>query len=327
LTAGASWIGLELSDYTVDEQLSSGSFSDVYLAHHSKTGAKRVFKSPKNEYSPLSEVATGWFPTRALVQVTGAIGSTKPDTFRLLRKQHEKLQHVRHKSLVTVDELVEDGSLCYYSMDFLDGKPFRTLLGQDAAGGDYKSRKQHIRLLVQLARVIDELNVSTAFGAHGDLKPENIMVSGESISIIDPGYFGPLTDQDEGRGRSGAVTTPQYYPLLEADDMLAFGLMLWETATGFQPLFQRRSSDEITSNRASSELREHVRHHELTGNYFSSAILDIPDPRELDETVSAEFEQILFKAVRIKNDGGKLFPEKGFGSFAEIAGALEEALK
>jgi serine/threonine protein kinase len=204
-------------------------------------------------------------------------------------------------------------------MPLVEGPTLRKLI---------KQAKVPISALVETAQAMARLSENEAFRYHGDLKPENILISTSGVKIIDPGYFGPL-DCEEGAIASAAITTPAYYPCMEPDDLLAFGLILWECALGIHPL---KPSDTVfveghDQENFAPELVRWVRAYEQVGYYFLRPILSLPVPTEIKPELPAVLEEVLYKSIglgRLAN--GAIEKSSGFKNFREIAEALLNVL-
>ncbi len=311
----SSWVGLQVEDCAIQSALGEGAFSWVYLGS-TEDGSKAVFKvaKPAGSVGKFSSDITQYFPTRALVQMTGSYGDARIDASDLLIKQAERLKSSPHKNLLQLENVINKGALCYYRCEYLEGKTLRHLIQAGEATP---------ATLLNLARAMEDIARESNFGAHGDLKPDNIMVNQDGIKLIDPGYFGEVLDLDGGRGNA-LVTTPAYYPNLIADDIFAFGVIAWEIYVGQHPL----TDDFSTAQRAADdmiapELLTMVRAKEFTGNYFVSKLLQLRNPSEINSKISPTLGHLLLKLLRLKiNEKNRLALDDGFESFAGVVLAL-----
>jgi serine/threonine protein kinase len=140
----------------------------------------------------------------------------------LLRRQAAKLSACDDASLVKAIETGVANDQAYLSMEYLPGPTLRELLCHGRAG---------VQILIEVLEGLHRLERNSHFGHHGDLKPENIIVTAGGAKMIDPGDFLDSFD----RARANCVTTSAYYPLLRPIDSMAFGAMLWEVVLGCQP--------------------------------------------------------------------------------------------
>ncbi|MBA4077705.1 MAG: hypothetical protein C0508_21940 [Cyanobacteria bacterium PR.023] len=311
LEAGStSWIGLQIEDCIVESLIGEGAFSWTYLGK-AENGSSTVFKvaKPAANVGKFSSGATQIFPTRALLQITGAYCDVRLDAVELLSKQAQRLKSSPHKNLLEVQSITDDGVLCYYRYEYVSGKTLRQLI---------QSGEATQQTLIKLAQTLEHIAKESDFGAHGDLKPENIVFGQSGIKLIDPGYFGDVLDLAGSSGYA-AVTTPAYYPTLEPDDLFAFGVMAWEILVGHHPFHDELSSAQPVA----PDLLELVRASEIAGNFFISRILQVRHPSELNPKISLSLGTVLLKLLRLKiNEKQQLALDDGFRSFGAIAGAL-----
>src|SRR5205823_1116164 len=122
-------------------------------------------------------------------------------------------------------------------MEYLKGMTLRHLINSDLKPGGMLVKD--IGASIKVFEAFCQLSQSK-LDYHGDLKPENIILSGGGVRVIDPGYFGSMRCK-EGMVPHVVVSSPQYYPCLEPDDSLAAALCLWELCLG-QPLLARVDS-------------------------------------------------------------------------------------
>src|SRR5262249_33610081 len=167
-----------------------------------------------------------FFATQALAFITGGTMVMHPDAVQLLGIQCKKFQQSADPSLPQIDKFVTDKDTGYCRMELLEGPTLREAMTAGPVA---------ISLLLELVRIMQRLSENPNFEYHGDLKPENIIITASGLKIIDPGHFGPLDCREGHLGRC-IITTPAYYPLLIPDDLFALGIILWEIACRRHPL-------------------------------------------------------------------------------------------
>lgn len=309
------WTGMKVGRFVLDEQVGAGAFSYAYLATDSVTGKKRVLKFAKT-VPPDYEIP---HQSKALMFGTGCMQDVAPDPVALLRSQFDKLRWHPDSALPSVDELVEQNGYWYYRMEYIEGETFRHLLSQQLQ----PSHNQLLKIFAKLCAAIEDLLRRGTFMYHGDLKPENVMIDNQGVRLLDPGFFGPMETQ-YGLVDPCIITTPRYYPLMTADDLLAVGLMMWETFCHTHPLAMPASTDTMDRSLVSDELYEFIRRRELVGQFYASPIISAPLPSQLDERISFELEAVLLKAVHLKlrKDGIREL-DAGYADFTEMRSAIE----
>lgn len=309
-----TWVGLQVGDYTIDHKLGEGNYSWVYHGLHDDTNESMAFKVAKPQDQATGDTAqTGSLPTKAMAMVTGGIADVKPLTNKLLALQHKKLAAIDESGLIRVGALTDKPELTYYGMEYLQGQTLRQLMVNE---------RVTIEKMMEVSRCLDKLSKNGKFVHHGDIKPENIMFGQAGAVLIDPGYFGRLELENGSSLSNCAVTTPAYYPTLEPDDLLAFGLLLWEVVLGQQPLKRKGFTGNSDLSRIGPQLLELVQLQEAVGKYLLSAILDVQMPSQIHPNIDQNLERLLLQGLRLRSTQAGLELDTGFRSFAAFSGAL-----
>jgi len=226
IQSSSSWVGRTIDDCHIESQFADGAFSWIYRARENYTDRIRLFKVAKPEQL-IHQDGLDPFCTQSLAITDGDIKLVKPNTNALLTSQHSRLYPRLDSGLVRVGKLHVDSGRSYFSMEYLGKTNLRQHL---------QTEKMDISIFANLACQLAEIRKPHKFQYHGDLKPENIMVTGDGIKAIDPGYFGAM-ESEQGESLEVAVTTSWYYPFLKPDDLFAFGLIFWEAVLKMHPLY------------------------------------------------------------------------------------------
>ncbi len=181
--------------------------------------------------------------------------SSQPEAISRFEKEARAACALNHPNIVTIYELGEVKGTCYIAMELVMGETVRKLL----ASGPIPFRKT----VAIAAQIADALARAHTLGiVHCDLKPENLMVSGDTAKILDFGLAKLLgvnqardSDASTSTTKQGTVTgtvgymSPEQATGCDVDfrsDQFSFGLVLYEMVTGF-PAFQKKSYAETTA--------------------------------------------------------------------------------
>ena len=170
------------------------------------------------------DIDTGW--DVAVKSVRGAPDSTAAQR---LRREASVTASIDHPGVVGVRGVGDDDGRTFVVMDLLPGRDMASLL----ADGPLPLP----RALSLLAGVGEALRAVHRTGVvHGDIKPANVMVTGEQATLID---FGIATDPSGWGGRNSYGTTatmaPEQIrdePLTSATDMYSLGALAFAALTG-----------------------------------------------------------------------------------------------
>ena len=271
------------SHYLIETEIGSGTFARVYLARDlqlDRPVALKVFKPD----CPVT-------PSTALAEARAAAA-------------------LNHPNLCTIYAVDDTAGVPIIAMEFVPGQPLSSLLSQGVPALD-----EQLVIGRQIAAGMATAHESGI--VHGDLKPENVMVSDDRlVKILDFGLArrlrrsrgGQLVDTIElgiaeiGEGLFG---TPRYLapeqtrgePASFASDVFALGVMLYELATGrtaFEAPYVLQVLDQIRSVDPEAMAAQ-------TPQPFRPLILSMlePDPRnrlitmrQITEEISAVCESV-----------------------------------
>jgi serine/threonine protein kinase len=308
-----SWTGLLVGDFSIEELIAEGALFRAYRGVRDEDGVERAFKVAKQVHE-LEAASADNAATCAHALLVGHVTKVTPDSGELLALQAQKLLSISCSELVSIERVDKADGVFYCQMEMLEGKTLRQLMERGSVP---------LQLFLDLAVIMQGLSDDDKFEYHGNLSPENIMVTADGIKLLDPGYWGPLRCE-EGEMPMCAVTTPAYYPSLEPDDLLALGLIIWEAALGQRPLGERGDSETIDLSRVGEGLLEWVRLNEGVGKFFLSPILEIFAPSQLRIDMPSALENFLLEAIRLRLlPNGVLDKETGIKSFSAMASAIQ----
>jgi serine/threonine protein kinase/tetratricopeptide (TPR) repeat protein len=216
--------------YTIERELGGGGMSRVFLATESALSRRVVIKV----LSP--ELAQGLSAERFTREIRLAA----------------RLQHPHIVPLFTAGDV--DG-LPYYTMPFVEGESLRTRLDR---GGAF-SISSGVQVLRDVARALEYAHLHDV--VHRDIKPDNVLLSGNSAVVTDFGIAKALTAAITHAGNAGAtltqfgfaIGTPTYMAPEQAAgdpdvdhraDIYAFGCLAYEMITGHPP-FATKSTQAL----------------------------------------------------------------------------------
>ena len=219
--------------YHIIRLLGSGGTARVYLAKHIKLNSYRAIK---------------------------CISKTHP-LYDLQRNEAQILKNLKHSCIPIIYDIEEDEEGSYIVEQYLEGETLKDyVLGNGPIPEDII-----IGYAIQLCDLFHYLHSNDRPVLYVDLKPDNLMISGRSLKLID---FGSAIYQDELQDRNITATrgyaAPELYRrrgLDERCDIYGIGMLLYYMATGIMisPNVKQISNiDQISG--CSKELKNIINH-------------------------------------------------------------------
>jgi len=197
-------------------------------------------------------------------------------------RESQALARLDHPAIVKVFDAGGDGGQAYLVMELVPGEPLSKVL--------QSKRLDRPRLLALLEKVARGVHHAHEKGViHRDLKPDNILVTGDEPKVADFG-LAHLVESSPALTRSGAVLgTPMYMAPEQVEggseitartDVHALGVLLYEILAG-RPPHPGTSIPEV----------------------YAKIARDEPErPRRLDPSVPWELEAVALKALEKNPD-------------------------
>jgi serine/threonine protein kinase len=171
----------------------------------------------------------------------------RPEVLSNLRHEFYCAQALSHRSIVKVHELDRDEDVAFFTMELIEGELLSSAL--ERSGPSSISGPHAWSIILEIADGLAHAHARNV--VHGDLKPQNIMItnSGE-LRILDFGASHALAHRrSSADGARKTNLTPAYAccELLEGreadprDDLYALACVTYELLAGEHP-FQHRSS-------------------------------------------------------------------------------------
>jgi serine/threonine protein kinase len=189
-----------------------------------------------------------------LVKVLPGALSLAIDSTRFEQAIRQLGERLGHPSLVAPRGAGRAGSCVYHTRAFVEGTTLRAWLARHG--------ELPLRRTVEILRdVLTALAHAHAAGiAHGDLKPENVVLADGQTLVADAGVLGAIVDATAGNAGAAATSalcaTDYLAPERRAgevagasprDDMFAVGVLVHEMLTGRPPTVDPEPLDAVRS--------------------------------------------------------------------------------
>lgn len=210
-----------------------------------------------------------------------------------LRREAEALSLIRHHGFVTLHHVVRAEAMDLLVMERLVGESLARHLEDLGQRGDRMELLDVLKLLRVLAEALAAAH--DAGFAHRDLKPDNVLLAGARVVVLDLGLFVPevlVGPENVPAGSADYIAPEVLFGEVtrgegELVDLYALGAIAHELLTGVAPY----ASDSVAAT-----LARHV-----------SA--DVPDPRDLradvPEDLASLVRELLAKSPRDRPRGAE----------------------
>jgi len=167
-------VGDRISEYVLDEQVGSGSFGQVWRAHH------HIWKD---------DVVAIKIPTDS-------------QFVRNLQQEGSVIHGLKHPNIVRAIGLDPYADIPYLIMEYVDGPTLRQLVDEHPSGLPIRTVQ---RIVCGILRALDHAHQNNVI--HRDIKPANILITDARSKALEDIEEADVKVTDFGLGRVGQVTT------------------------------------------------------------------------------------------------------------------------
>lgn len=298
------WIGRAIGSYQVRERIGRGGMATVYLAHDPKHNRNVAIKVLRPELAATLGVE------------------------RFLR-EIEIAAQLTHPHMLPLFDSGEDQGVLYYVMPYVEGESLRDRLEREKQ----LPLADAIRLTEQIASALTYAHERGII--HRDIKPGNILLSGDQASVADFGIARAVeaAGGDRITGTGLAIGTPAYMSPEQAmgtsdvsasTDVYALGCVVYEMVSGRAPfegptpqaLLSKHVADSVPALRSVNPslplfveraveraLAKQPSHRFPSANAFAQAlstgsvVARVPNPRQKRRTLRVAGGAVLLAAT------------------------------
>ncbi|XP_045195540.2 uncharacterized protein LOC123551011 [Mercenaria mercenaria] len=201
----------KVGNYVIGKIIGEGTFSKVREARHVTNSEKRAVKV---------------LPKKTILK--------RPDVRRRFMREVKSLRKITHRNIVHIHEVMETAGNYYIVMDLLKGDNFKEYLNK-------RKRLVEDEAKHFMYQVVDAVHYMHSRGiVHRDMKPENIILNGDLIKIVDFGLCACIKEGDIMTTQCGspAYAAPEIFskePYTKLVDVWSIGVILFLAVTGCMP--------------------------------------------------------------------------------------------
>jgi serine/threonine protein kinase len=222
-----------------------------------------------------------------------------------MRREARTAAQINSPNIATIYSFEEIGERLFIVMEYVDGEPLTKLIARGPM-----PEAELCRIGREVAEALAEAHAKGI--VHRDIKPDNIMVSGRRVKVLDFGIAKQVTPTAGSNDPTAYLTqqgmiigTVQYMSPEQAlgkaldarTDIFSLGIVLYQAATGRLPFQGETATDTITR-----------------------IVRDEPvDPATVNRSLSPNLAKIIARCLRKPR-------EQRFDSAADLASALESQM-
>jgi len=244
--------------------------------------------------------------TVAIKVLPASVAADHEATARLRREARTAAQ-LYHPNIAMIHAIEQEGDRIFIVMEYVEGEPLSKIIKRGAL-----SEAELCRIGRGVAEALAEAHAKGI--VHRDIKPDNIMVNGQRVKVLDFGIAKQVdapapSSQDAPTAfmtQQGMIVGTVHYMSPEQalgknldarTDIFSLGVVLYEGATGRMP---------FTGETATETMMHIIRD-------------DAPDPAKFNAAITPGMKAIIDKCLRKNRD-------ERFASASDVATALEQQL-
>ena len=297
--------------FQVGARLGGGAYADVWAVDSKKAVLKLALKQPRSGEG----VTGGTFFARGFQFATGSTSAWSPTPTEVLAAELRTLAPLAHPAFLAPIEVGELEGRQWALFPRVDGVTWRESL-KTPKGPTLK----HVQ---QLVAALADLQDSGKLLWHGDLKPENLMLTGAgALKVLDPSSG--ASERDLSGRIAALITTDWYNPAYQASDVFSVGLITVEVLTGKHCLLAAPLERQAVPRDTGLKLVGWLQAAKVTGraSRLLQRITTMPLPRELDAALSPQLEAFALRCMGLARTDKGLDAVEPYLTMREVAQAL-----
>jgi serine/threonine-protein kinase len=271
------FLGAKLGSYEIIEAIGEGGMARIYKGFHAEL----------NRFTAIKVINWGL--------------QEDPEFTERFRREAQAIAILRHPNIVQIFDFGKHASGYFMVMEFIDGSDLQVQLREYRQRNDLLPKDKVVRVIREIAAALDYAHGRGVI--HRDVKPSNIMLTGEGQSILTDFGLVMLPAHKSQATIGNTFGTPHYVApeqaissaaAVAASDIYSLGVILYEMATGQLPF-----DDESPLSVALKHISDPP-----------------PPPTSINSTLPSDVEDVIFQALAKD-------PADRFVTAGDMASALE----